>query len=64
MIYCLIGGRGLATHVQIFHPNIDPVTGAVGLALCCKNWKPVLAITTITFGLTLLMIDPLNDENV
>jgi len=46
---------------EVFHPNIDYKTGYVGLNLLYQDWKPVLSINTIIFGLQLLFLEPNSD---
>lgn len=40
------------------HPNINPHTGEVQLAILTHDWRPVLSITTVIFGLQLLFLEP------
>ncbi|KAM0682982.1 hypothetical protein MDAP_001392 [Mitosporidium daphniae] len=49
-VYCLNERR--------FHPNIDSDTGAVCLNILRLDWKPVLSIKSVVFGLLLLLYDP------
>lgn len=42
----------------VFHPNIDANTGDIALALIYQDWKPVLSINTVVFGLQLLFVEP------
>ncbi|CAN8257673.1 unnamed protein product [Cochlearia groenlandica] len=51
---------------KVYHPNID-LEGNVCLNILCEDWKPVLNINTIIYGLFHLFTepnheDPLNDE--
>lgn len=43
---------------SIFHPNIQPDTGFVGLPLLGIDWRAVLSVNTVVFGLQLLLISP------
>ena len=42
---------------KIFHPNIDPI-GNICLNILREDWKPVLGINAIVFGLLLLFVEP------
>ncbi|CAN0884491.1 NEDD8-conjugating enzyme Ubc12 [Linum grandiflorum] len=42
---------------QVFHPNID-LEGNVCLNILREDWKPVLNINTLIYGLYHLFIDP------
>jgi len=46
---------------KVFHPNID-AAGAVCLNILREDWKPVLSINTILFGLRHLFLDPNPDD--
>lgn len=46
---------------RIFHPNIE-VTGAVCLNILRLDWKPVLAVNAICFGLLMLFNEPNAEE--
>jgi ubiquitin-conjugating enzyme E2 M len=51
---------------KVYHPNID-LDGNVCLNILREDWKPVLSISSILFGLSLLFAepnphDPLNKE--
>ena len=53
-------------HTPIYHPNID-VEGNVCLNILRKDWKPVLCVSQVIFGLIFLFLepnpnDPLNHE--
>lgn len=43
---------------KILHPNINWRTGEVALALLQEEWKPVLSINTVLFGLQLMLLEP------
>lgn len=47
---------------QVFHPNIDPETGAVCLNIIRLDWKPVLSVKAIVFGLILLLNEPSSED--
>lgn len=58
------GGRtGQTTNiiVQIYHPNID-TEGNVCLNILRDDWKPVLTINSICFGLQFLFSEPNPDD--
>ena len=42
---------------KVFHPNID-VEGNVCLNILREDWKPVLSISLVAYGLTHLFLDP------
>lgn len=42
---------------KIYHPNID-LNGKVCLNILRKDWKPVLDMNAVLYGLTTLFIDP------
>ena len=46
---------------QIYHPNID-MQGAVCLNILRKDWKPVLGINAVFFGLICLFLEPNPDD--
>ncbi|XP_042390601.1 NEDD8-conjugating enzyme Ubc12-like isoform X1 [Zingiber officinale] len=46
---------------KVYHPNID-LEGNVCLNILREDWKPVLSINTIVYGLILLFMQP-NDED-
>lgn len=43
---------------RVWHPNIDLSTGKVLLPILEKDWRPVLSINTVVFGLQLLFLEP------
>ena len=43
---------------KIFHPNIDSKMGEVFLNMLKQDWKPILTINMIIFGLQLLLFFP------
>ncbi|XP_078153271.1 NEDD8-conjugating enzyme Ubc12-like isoform X2 [Carex rostrata] len=46
---------------KVYHPNID-LEGNVCLNILREDWKPVLSINTVIYGLNLLFSQP-NDED-
>lgn len=46
---------------KVFHPNID-LDGNVCLNILREDWKPVLNINTIIYGLNHLFVDPNVDD--
>ncbi|KAF8817940.1 RUB1 conjugating enzyme [Cardiosporidium cionae] len=46
---------------KIFHPNID-LQGNICLNVLRQDWKPVLSISTIVFGLLHLLLEPNTDD--
>lgn len=44
------------TH-HVFHPNID-LEGNVCLNILREDWKPVLSINSVVYGLDFLFLDP------
>ncbi|KAJ1448286.1 ubiquitin-conjugating enzyme/RWD-like protein [Pelagophyceae sp. CCMP2097] len=46
---------------RVWHPNIDVETGRVAHSLLDRDWKPVLSLNTVIFGLQLLFIEPAAD---
>lgn len=40
------------------HPKLCPRTGRVSFFLVDKEWKPVLTLNTVVFGLQLMFVDP------
>ena len=47
--------------LQVFHPNIDE-EGKVCLNILRADWKPVLTMKAVIFGLELLFIEPNPDD--
>jgi ubiquitin-protein ligase len=43
---------------RTWHPNIDPKTGTVLLPIVRGDWRPVLNINTVVYGLQLLFVEP------
>ena len=46
---------------QVYHPNID-LEGNVCLNILREDWKPVLSINSIIYGLQYLFLDPNYDD--
>ena len=46
---------------QVYHPNID-LEGNVCLNILREDWKPVLSVSSIIFGLQYLFLDPNPDD--
>lgn len=46
---------------QVYHPNID-MEGHVCLNILREDWKPVLTINSVIYGLTFLMLEPNADD--
>lgn len=46
---------------KVFHPNID-VDGNICLNILREDWKPVLSISSIIYGLQFLFLDPNPDD--
>jgi len=42
---------------QVFHPNID-LDGNICLNILREDWKPVLSINSVIYGLNFLFLDP------
>jgi ubiquitin-conjugating enzyme E2 M len=42
-------------HAQVFHPNID-LDGNICLNILREDWKPVLSISSIIYGLQFLFL--------
>lgn len=49
---------------RVWHPNICPYSGDVGLPIVTRDWRPVLSLNTVVFGLQLLFLEPNMDEIV
>ena len=47
--------------VQVYHPNID-LEGNVCLNILREDWKPVLSVSSIIYGLQYLFLDPNPDD--
>jgi len=45
----------------VYHPNID-MEGHVCLNILREDWKPVLTINSVIYGLTYLMLEPNADD--
>ena len=45
----------------MYHPNID-LEGNVCLNILREDWKPVLSVSSIIFGLQYLFLDPNPDD--
>jgi len=45
----------------VYHPNID-MEGRVCLNILREDWKPVLTIGSVIYGLTFLMLEPNADD--
>ena len=43
---------------RVWHPNIDVENGRIRHPLLERDWKPVLSINTVVFGLQLLFLEP------
>lgn len=50
-----------ARDAQVYHPNID-MEGHVCLNILREDWKPVLTINSVIYGLTFLMLEPNADD--
>ena len=46
---------------KVYHPNID-LEGNVCLNILREDWKPVLSISSVVFGLSLLFSEPNPDD--
>ncbi|KAG4300623.1 hypothetical protein PCK1_003052 [Pneumocystis canis] len=46
---------------KVYHPNID-LDGNVCLNILREDWKPVLSLSTIMFGLQYLFLDPNTED--
>ncbi|KAL8265877.1 hypothetical protein R6Q59_003221 [Mikania micrantha] len=47
--------------MQVYHPNID-LEGNICLNILREDWKPVLNINTIVYGLYHLLTEPNHDD--
>ena len=47
--------------LQVYHPNID-LEGNVCLNILREDWKPVLSVSSIIYGLQYLFLDPNPDD--
>ena len=45
----------------MYHPNID-LEGKICLNILREDWKPVLSISSIVYGLQFLFLDPNADD--
>ena len=50
-----------ANVVQVYHPNID-LEGKICLNILREDWKPVLSISSVIYGLQFLFLDPNPDD--
>ena len=48
-------------NTKVYHPNID-LNGKVCLNILREDWKPVLSINSIVYGLQHLFLDPNPDD--
>lgn len=46
---------------EIFHPNID-LDGNVCLNILREDWRPVLSISSIIYGLQFLLLEPNTED--
>lgn len=46
---------------KVYHPNID-LEGNVCLNILREDWKPVLSVNSIIYGLQYLFLDPNPDD--
>ena len=47
---------------RVWHPNIDVENGRIRHPLLERDWKPVLSINTLIYGLQHLFIDPNHED--
>ena len=47
--------------LQVYHPNID-LEGKICLNILREDWKPVLSISSVVYGLQFLFLDPNPDD--
>ncbi len=47
--------------MQVYHPNID-LEGKICLNILREDWKPVLSISSVVYGLQFLFLDPNPDD--
>ncbi|GBG34636.1 Ubiquitin-conjugating enzyme family protein, partial [Hondaea fermentalgiana] len=47
----------------LFHPNVNPATGAVAFPMLERDWSPVCTLQIVVLGLVLLFVEP-NLEHV
>ncbi|THG04928.1 hypothetical protein TEA_012150 [Camellia sinensis var. sinensis] len=59
--YYLQSFTNLAFNAQVYHPNID-LEGNVCLNILREDWKPVLNINTIVYGLYHLFTEPNHED--
>jgi ubiquitin-protein ligase len=51
----------ITCETQVYHPNID-MEGHVCLNILREDWKPVLTIQSVMYGLQFLMLEPNPDD--
>ncbi|KAH7566455.1 hypothetical protein JRO89_XS08G0166600 [Xanthoceras sorbifolium] len=54
-------GKDDLMHFEVYHPNID-LEGNVCLNILREDWKPVLNINTIIYGLSHLFTEPNHED--
>eukprot|EP00877_Chromochloris_zofingiensis_P000681 jgi/Chrzof1/10613/Cz05g05070.t1 len=47
----------MGSSLQVYHPNID-LEGNICLNILREDWKPVLSISSVIYGLQFLFLDP------